>query len=97
MATLSQYFERHDTPMADSPVGRTMAKVLAKYPEMTFEAARAEAHALLADAAKRRRYVAPQVLSAEEKAEAAAATKARFAQWRPQRAEEPTATVALTI
>ena len=38
MATLSQYFERHDTPMADSPVGRTMAKVLAKYPEMTFEA-----------------------------------------------------------
>ena len=68
MATLSQYFERHDTPMADSPVGRTMAKILAKYPEMTFEEARAEAHVLLADAAKRRRYVAPEVLSVEEKA-----------------------------
>lgn len=96
MATLSQYFERHDTPMADSPVGRTMAKILAKYPEMTFEEARAEAHALLADAAKRRRYLAPVVLSVEEKAAQAAATKARFAQWRPQRAEEPTATSGMS-
>jgi hypothetical protein len=91
--TLSQYFERNDTPMVDSPVGRTMAKILAKYPEWTFDAARAEAGVLLADAAKRQRYVAPQVLSAEEKAEAAAATKARFAQWKPERAEEPIAAV----
>ncbi len=94
MATLSQYFEQRDTPMADSPVGRTMAKILAKYPEMTFDSARAEAHVLLADAAKRRRYVAPQVLSVEEKATAAAAAKARFALWQPRRAEEPTATAA---
>jgi hypothetical protein len=91
MATLSQYFEQRDTPMAGSPVGKTMARILDKYPEMTFEEARAEAGALLADAAKRRRYVAPQVLSAEEKAEAAAATKARFAQWKPGRVEEPIA------
>jgi len=92
MATLSQYFEQHDTPLADSPVGRTMAKILAKYPEMTFDAARAEAQVLLADAAKRRRYVAPVVLSVEEKAAQAAATKARFAQWKPP-AEEPIAAV----
>jgi hypothetical protein len=94
MATLSQYFERYDSPMADSPVGRTMAKVLAKYPEWTFDAVRAEAHVLLADAAKRRRYVAPQVLSVEEKAAQAAATKARFTQWKSQPAEEATATAA---
>jgi hypothetical protein len=89
MATLSQYFERHDTPMADSPVGRTMAKILAKYPEWAFDAARAEAQFLLADAANRRRYVAPAVLSVQEKAAQAAATKARFAQWRPRCVEEP--------
>ena len=94
MATLSQYFEQRDTPMADSPVGRTMAKILAKYPEMTFDAARADAGVLLAEAAKRRRYVAPAALSVEEKAAQAAATKARFAQWRPRCAEEPTATAA---
>jgi hypothetical protein len=81
MATLSKYFEQPDTPMADSPVGRTMAKILVKYPEWTFDAARAEAQTLLSDAAKRWRYVAPAVLSVEEKAAQAAATKARFAKW----------------
>ena len=91
MATLSEYFDQHDTPTADSPVGRTMAKILAKYPEMTFDAARADAGVLLADAAKRRRYVAPVVLSVEEKAAQAAATKARFAQWKPERVGEPIA------
>ena len=44
MATLSQYFEQHDTPMADSPVGRTMAKILGTYPQWTFEQVRAEAN-----------------------------------------------------
>ena len=50
MATLSQYCEQHYTPMADSPVGRTMAKILAKYPQWAFEQARAEANLMSARA-----------------------------------------------
>jgi hypothetical protein len=75
--TLSQYFQQRDTPIPESPVGKTMARILEKYPEMTFDAARAEAVLLLADAAKRRVYRAPQVLSVEQKA-AQAASMAQF-------------------
>ena len=46
--TLSQYFEQRDTPMPGSPVGKTMAGILEKYPEWTFQQARAEANLISA-------------------------------------------------
>lgn len=83
MTALLAYFERSDTPTADSPTGRTMVKILAKHPELTFDEARTEAGILLSDASRRRHYAAPPVLSVDEKAAALAATRARFAQWKP--------------
>lgn len=51
-----------------------MLRVLAKFPDLTFDAARAETHKLLAKAAGRFYYATPQVLSAEQRQ----AQKARF-------------------
>ena len=83
METLEQYFERPDTPMPNSPCGRLMVRVLGKNPGMDFETARAEAHNLRQQAAGRRHYGVPQVLSPEEQAErdakASAYWKARTA------------------
>jgi hypothetical protein len=51
-----------------------MLRVLAKFPDLTFDAARAEAHKLLSKAAGRFHYAVPPVLSAEQRQ----AQKARF-------------------
>jgi hypothetical protein len=64
--TLEQYFDRRDTPSRNSPVGNTMVRILAKFPEISFTEARTKAHELLAIAAKSRVYRGPVVLSAEE-------------------------------
>jgi hypothetical protein len=54
-------------PSKGSPVGLLMGKILEKYPDMSFEDARLEAHRLLDIAAGRKKYVVPPVLSPEEK------------------------------
>ena len=66
METLDQYFQRTDTPSANSPVGNLMARILAKFPESSFADARTKAHELLGQAAGRRKYQTPAVLSPEE-------------------------------
>jgi electron transfer flavoprotein alpha/beta subunit len=68
------YFAHSDSPSASSPVGNLMVKVLAKYPDLSFDAARAEAHRLLAKAAGKFHLSTPQVLSVEQRN----AAKARF-------------------
>jgi hypothetical protein len=64
--TLEQYFSRRDTPSPNSPTGNTIRRILAKFPEMSFDDARAKANEPLREAAGRRRYQAPTVLSADE-------------------------------
>ena len=64
--TPEQYFSRRDTPSRYSPTGNTMVRILAKYPEMCFDEARAKANELLANAAKARVYRGPVVRSEEE-------------------------------
>jgi hypothetical protein len=71
---ISTYFTQSDSPSAGSPVGNLMVKVLAKYPDVRFDAARAEAHRLLVKAAGRFHLATPQVLSVEQRN----AAKARF-------------------
>jgi hypothetical protein len=71
---IDEYFERPDTPAANSPVGVLMVKIIGKNPGITFEGARAEANRLLDKAARAKVYRFPQVLSPEEQAE----TKARL-------------------
>jgi|HubBroStandDraft_5_1064220.scaffolds.fasta_scaffold697064_1 hypothetical protein len=47
LTTLEDYFARPETPAANSPTGKLMVAVLAKFPDLTFEAARAkETHCL---------------------------------------------------
>lgn len=69
--TLSQYFAQPGTrsanfPSANSPVGLLMVKILEKYPNTTFEAARTQANAMLDKAAGRFNYKMPRVYSADE-------------------------------
>jgi hypothetical protein len=64
--TIEQYFSRTDTPSAESPVGKAMVKVKAKYPSLSFDDARAKARDLLHDAAGRKVYQTPTVYSEEE-------------------------------
>lgn len=85
MQTLAEYFARPDTPMPESPTALVMVKVLAKYPEMTFDDARVKANELLQVAAKRWRYVTPRVLSEQEKADASAS----FAAFNRSRVVQP--------
>jgi hypothetical protein len=66
METLKEYFARPETPAAGSPVGELMTRVLAKNPGMTFEEARAVAHALQQKAAGSKVYRFPRVLSPDE-------------------------------
>jgi hypothetical protein len=57
------------TPSANSPVGTLMVKVLEKYPDMSFKDARAKANALIQEAAGKKRFTMPRVLSEAELAE----------------------------
>jgi hypothetical protein len=63
--TIEAYFDRPDTPAANSPVGVLMVKIVAKYP-IIFEDARQKAHELLDRAAKAKNYRTPQVYSEVE-------------------------------
>ena len=67
MDTLESYFARPDTPAASSPVGEAMQRIVAKMPGLCFEEARAQAHGLLRQAAGRKVYKVPPVLSPEER------------------------------
>ncbi len=67
---LTEYFERPDTPMANSPVGKVMIQLVEKRPGITFDECYEEAKRLLAVAAGRKRYLAPHVLTVEQEAEA---------------------------
>lgn len=71
---IKTYFAQSDSPSAGSPVGNLMVKVLAKYPDLSFEAARAESQRLLDKAAGKVHLSTPQVLSVEQRN----AAKARF-------------------
>jgi len=66
--TLQDWFKQPDTPSANSPVGQMIVKVLEKYPDMSFEEARAEANKLLDQAAGRKNYRIPKVYTPDEKA-----------------------------
>lgn len=66
---IAEYFNQAHTPAPGSPVGTLMVKVLAKFPGMDFDTARAEANKLLDMAAGRKNYQTPKVLSDAEKAE----------------------------
>jgi hypothetical protein len=76
--TIKQYFERKDTPSPGSPVAFVMRKVLTKFPGISFEDARSKAQSLLTNAAGKRRYVTPVVLSDEEQAAANVLAAARL-------------------
>jgi hypothetical protein len=60
---LELYFARPDTPSTNSAVGALMRKILAKFPEITLDAAREKANQLLLHAAGKKKYRAPRVLS----------------------------------
>ena len=79
MQTLSQYFGREDTPMAESPIGKVMVKVLEKYPGLNYEGARSKAQEMLTEASGKRRFVLPVVLSESELAAKKAAGQAYWA------------------
>lgn len=66
--TLAEYFARTDTPAAESPCGRTMTKIVEKFPGIAFDDARAKAHELLSQAARAKHYVGPRVFSDDEMA-----------------------------
>ena len=76
--TLEEYFNRPDTPMVGSPVGKLMAKIVGKQPGISLEDARTEAHALLRKAAGSWKYHIPRVLSLEEETEQQAKKSRRF-------------------
>jgi len=64
--TLQDYFALPDTPAAGSPVGTLMVRIVEKDPAIGFEAARAQANALLDRAAGKKVYRMPRILSVEE-------------------------------
>ena len=76
--TLAQYFSRRDTPMAGSPVGTLMVRVMQKYPQLSFDEAKARAKDLLSLSAKARTYRTPHVLSVEELANRAEQLRKAF-------------------
>jgi hypothetical protein len=85
MQTLAEYFARTDTPMPQSPTALVMVKVLAKFPDMTFDDARTRANELLQVAAKRWKYSTPHVMSAEQQQQ----DKERFAAFNRSRLVQP--------
>jgi len=80
---LEAYFAQADTPGANSPIGKLMVKVLEKFPTLTFEQTRTKANELQTEAAGKRKYVAPAVLTDEEQATRRKALKARFQRSKP--------------
>src|SRR5438309_427914 len=76
--TVQEYFALPDTPMADSPTGRTMIRLLDKRPELSFEQTRATAAGLLQDAAGRKHYCLPRVFSVAEEKTNLARVRAAF-------------------
>ena len=64
-----EYFKQSDTPMEHSPVGELLVKILKKFPGMSFQDARVKAKDLLSQAAGKRFYGSPVVLSEVELAE----------------------------
>jgi hypothetical protein len=92
MESIEQYFEREDTPSAGSPVGILMSKILVKFPGITLDDARAKANQLLQDAAKRKTFALPRVLSEEEQARQREQIKAAFA--KPRATMSPDAHLA---
>jgi hypothetical protein len=64
--TLQDYFAMPDTPAAGSPVGTLMARIVERNPAIGFEAARAQANALLDRAAGKKVYRMPPILSVQE-------------------------------
>jgi hypothetical protein len=78
MQTVAEYFARPDTPQTNSPVGTLMLKVLEKYPDLGFDAARAKAKELLAISAKGKVYRTSRVLSVAELAERSERLKRAF-------------------
>jgi hypothetical protein len=79
MESIEQYFGRPDTPSAGSPVGILMNKILVKFPGITLDDARAKANQLLQDAAKRKSFSLPRVLSEEEQEQQRQQLKSAFA------------------
>jgi hypothetical protein len=65
--TIEDYFARTDTPSTGSPVGTLMMRILKKYPDLSFDAARSEARRLLTKAAGRFTYSTARVLSPAER------------------------------
>jgi len=78
METLKQYFERLETPAPSSPIGVLIARIVEKFPPLSFEDARTKAHGLLGKAAAARIYRMPAVRSPEQEE----ARKAQFAAFR---------------
>lgn len=79
MRTLVEYFAMPDTPAPDSPVARVMQQLVMKRAETygaDFETARAEANRLIQEAARRKCFSLPTVLTLEQEDEAKAASKA---------------------
>ncbi len=65
--SLAEWFAMPDTPAAGSPVGRLIQTIVEKNPGISFEDARTEVKALLWQAAGRKSYRVPPVLSPAEK------------------------------
>ena len=78
MKTVAEYFSRPDAPQANSPVGTLMLKILKKYPDLGFDAARAKANELLAISAQGKVYRTPRVFSAVELVERSERLKKAF-------------------
>lgn len=76
--TFAEYFSRQTTPSANSPVGRLMVAVVAKFPHISFNDARNRANALLDVAAGKRVYRIPPVLTDEERDKRCMEVRERF-------------------
>jgi hypothetical protein len=76
--TIQEYFDRPETPAADSPVGTLVVRIMDKNPGMDFGEARRQANALLDKAAGSRVYRGPRALSPEERAEQKVRLRARL-------------------
>jgi hypothetical protein len=77
---LEDYFAQTDTPAKHSPVGELMIRVLAKFPGISLEDARAKAGELLNCAARGRAFRTPRVLSEQEQGEQRERLKKAFGQ-----------------
>lgn len=83
--TLAEYFSRPTSPAEHSPVGLLMAKILPKFPGISFDDARAKAKNLLIAATGKQRFLLPRVRSEQEEAK----ERARLEAYRKPKAEKP--------